>query len=95
MTALVEKAAEHGPVVVFHSAVIVYLDETDRARFQDLMTGLVSAGRCHWVSNEAVNVLPDVSARISVPDDHMGFVLGIDGRAVALTHGHGSWMRWL
>jgi hypothetical protein len=22
-------------------------------------------------------------------------VLGIDGRAVAWTHGHGRWMRWL
>jgi hypothetical protein len=95
LPALIEAAAEHGPVVVFHSAVIVYLTEADRARFHDLMTGLVRDGRCHWVSNEAVNVLPEVSADISVPEDHVGFVLGIDGRAIALTHGHGSFLHWL
>lgn len=95
LPALVETAAGHGPVVVFHSAVIAYLTEPDRRRFHELMTDLVGAGRCHWVSNEAANVLPDVSASVTVPDDHVGFVLGIDGRAVALTHGHGSSMRWL
>jgi hypothetical protein len=94
LPALVEAAAEHGPVVVFHSAVIVYLTIDDRARFHDLMTGLVRDGRCHWVSNEAANVLPDVVGTAVVPADHPGFVLGIDGRAVALTHGHGSWMHW-
>src|SRR6478735_12514135 len=74
---LVEKAAEHGPVVVFHSAVIVYLAADDRARFHELMTGLVAAGRCHWVSNEAANVLPDLDGAATVPVDPTGFVMGI------------------
>ena len=95
LPALVDEAGRHGPVVVFHSAVIAYLPEERRAEFHDLMTGLVSDGRCHWVSNEAPNVLPDVSATGAVPEDYTGFVLGVDGRAVALTHGHGRWMRWL
>ena len=82
-------------MVVFHSAVIAYLTASDRARFHELMTGLVRDGRCHWVSNEAANVLPDVVGAAAAPDDHAGFVLGIDGRAVALTHGHGRWLRWL
>ena len=30
--ALVERAASYGPVVVFHSAVIAYLTDADRAR---------------------------------------------------------------
>ena len=94
LPALVEAAAEHGPVVVFHSAVIAYLTPADRARFHGLMTGLVRDGRCHWVSNEAVNVLPDLVGAAEAPDDHPGFVLGIDGRAVALTHGHGRWLQW-
>ena len=45
-------------MVVFHSAVIAYLTAEDRGRFHELMTGLVGDGRCHWVSNEAANVLP-------------------------------------
>ena len=61
LPALVDAAAEHGPVVVFHSAVIAYLTVDDRARFHDLMTGLVRDGRCHWVSNEAANVLPGLA----------------------------------
>jgi hypothetical protein len=92
---LVESASAYGTVVVFHSAVIAYLTDTDRHRFHDLMTGLVADGRCHWVSNEAPRVLPDVTGTgPAIPDDMRGFVLGVDGRAVAWTHGHGRWLRW-
>ncbi len=95
LPALVERAAEHGPVVVFHSAVIAYLEDDDRGRFQDLMTGLVADGRCRWVSNEGRRVLPEVAATgPELRDDQMTFVLGIDGRAVAWTHGHGRTMTW-
>jgi hypothetical protein len=92
---LVDEAGRHGTVVVFHSAVVAYLSEDDRVRFVALMMELVGDGRCHWVSNEAPNVLPGITAAGPVPDDARGFVLGIDGRAVALAHGHGRWLRWL
>ena len=93
---LVAEAAAYGPVVVFHSAVIAYLEPPDRARFHELMTTLVGAGRCHWISNEAPQVLPEVTATgPDLPDDHPAFVLGVDGRAVAWTHGHGASMRVL
>lgn len=92
---LVDRAAAHGPVVVFHTAVIAYLEPDDRARFQEMMTGLVAAGRCHWVSNEGKRVLPDVTATgPAVPDEQPTFVLGVDGRAVAWTQGHGRSMTW-
>lgn len=93
---LVEEAAAHGPVVVFHTAVIAYLQPPDRERFHDLVAGLVAAGRCRWVSNEARRVLPRVTA--TLPDGGPGpsarepFVLGVDGTARALTHGHGASM---
>jgi len=93
---LVDRAAAHGPVVVFHSAVIAYLEPADRSRFQDLVTGLVAEGRCHWVSNEGKGVLHEVTATgPEVPEELTTFVLGIDGRAVAWTHGHGRSMTWL
>ncbi len=95
LPALVESASAHGPVVVFHSAVIAYLSPEDRDRFQALMTGLVADGRCHWVSNEGPRVLADLTATgAAMPDDVRGFVLGVDGRAVAWAHGHGRWLRW-
>jgi hypothetical protein len=92
---MVDRAAEHGPVVVFHSAVIAYLREDDRARFQQMMAGLVADGRCHWVSNEGTRVLPDVTATgPDLEEDERGFVLGVDGRAVARAQGHGRSLRW-
>ena len=92
---LVELASAHGRVVVFHSAVIAYLEQPGRDRFHDLMTGLVAAGACHWVSNEGRRVLPRVTGA-SPPggDPSELFVLGVDGRGVAATHGHGRSMSW-
>jgi len=93
---LVDEAGERGRVVVFHSAVIAYLTEADRRRFHATMTAMVGEGRCHWVSNEGRRVLPEIAATgPELPEDLMTFVLGVDGQAVAWTHGHGRSMRWL
>lgn len=96
LPALVEEAGRHGTVVVFHSAVAAYFPTELRADFETLMLGLVADGACHWVTNEAPNVFPDVSA--TAPDGDFGahhFVLGVDGRMVARTHGHGRYLEWL
>ena len=40
-------------------------------------------------------MLPEVTANgPDVPERVRTFVLGVDGRAVAWTHGHGRSMRW-
>jgi hypothetical protein len=58
------------------------------------MAGLVAEGRCHWVSNEGPRVLPGlVPAGVDVPFGR--FVLAVDGRPAALTHGHGHELDWL
>lgn len=90
---LLEQASGHGTPVVFHSAVIAYLDIGARERFHDLMSDLVASGRCRWVSNEAPHVLERVTGTLSVPVGR--FVLAVDGRPVALTHGHGHALDWL
>lgn len=99
LPALVEEASAHGTVVVFHSAVIAYLPPPLRLEYDALVRGLVADGRCHWVSNEAPQVLPSVTgtgpAAPAGPPAEPGFVLGIDGRMVARTHGHGRWLEWL
>ncbi|HYG94871.1 MAG TPA: DUF2332 domain-containing protein [Nocardioides sp.] len=82
-----------GRVVVFHSAVIAYLEQAARARYVETISGLVAEGRCHWVSNEGPGVLPDVTR--TGPEPPSGrFVLGIDGRSVGHTHGHGRALHW-
>ncbi len=90
---LVEEAAPHGTPVVFHSAVIAYLEVAQRERFHDLMSGLVAGGRCHWISNEGGRVLPGLSGDLEVPTGR--FVTALDGAPVAFSHGHGHAIDWL
>jgi hypothetical protein len=91
---LVGQAPPEATLVVFHSAVIAYLEHADRERFAAMMTDLVAAGRCHWVSNEGPRVLPClVPAGVDIPFGR--FVLAVDGDPVALTHGHGHELDWL
>ena len=90
---LLDEASLHGTPVVFHSAVIAYLEEPDRRRFHDLMTGLVAEGRCRWISNEGRRVLPGVTGSLEVPSGR--FVTALDGVPVAWSHGHGHAIDWL
>lgn len=71
-------------------------DRRARLEYDALVRRLVADGACHWVSNEAKQVLPSVTATgPPTPADHPTFVLGIDGRMVAQTHGHGRSLRWV
>jgi hypothetical protein len=91
---LIAQAPERSTLIVFHSAVIAYLEAADRERFATMMAGLVHDGRCHWVSNEGPRVLPGlVPEGVAVPFGR--FVLAVDGHPVALTHGHGAELDWL
>jgi hypothetical protein len=90
---LLEEAAAHGTPVVFHSAVIAYLEGPDRERFHDLMAGLVDDGRCRWISNEGGRVLPRVTGGRDIPPGR--FVTALDGVPVAFSHGHGHAIDWL
>jgi hypothetical protein len=94
LPSLLEEAPEDATLVVFHSAVIAYLEHPARERFAALMSGLVAEGRCHWVSNEGPRVLPGlVPQGVDVPFGR--FVLAVDAHPVALTHGHGHELDWL
>ena len=92
---VVQAAAPHGTVVVFHSAVVAYLEEPMRRRFAARMQDLVTAGAVRWVSNEGDRVLPEITRtaqQAGRPSER--FVLGLDGRAVARSHGHGVSLTW-
>ena len=84
---------EHGRLIVFHSAVIAYLDVPNRERFAALMGDLVADPRVHWISNEGPKVLPDITLSGHQPPPGR-FVLGGDtpsatrkGTAAASTGG--------
>jgi hypothetical protein len=87
------QAPADATLVVFHSSVLGYLDEADRARFAATVAGLPG----HWISND----VPDVLARDGgplppVPDPgRMWNALGLDGQAVAYSAPHGQSLHWL
>lgn len=94
---LLDEAGRHGRVVVQHSAVVAYLEEPDREAFHDAMLERVGAGTCRWVSNESPRVLPRVLAGTvgALGTPPVGrFVLALDGRGLAWTHGHGRSLSW-
>ena len=92
---LIEQASPQGRVVVFHSAVIGYLDRPGRERFTAMMASFVAEGRCHWISNEDPRVLPEISASAGPAPTEPYFLLGLDGRPLAWSHQHGASLRWL
>lgn len=89
---LVSQAPPGASVVVFHTAVLAYLDQEARERFVQTVSSLDLA----WISNEGVDVTPGVAALLAETErDGPEFVLAVDGRPVARTQPHGRSMRWL
>ncbi len=96
---LVASAPAEAVVVVFHSAVLAYLDRAGRERFTRTMTGLVAerARPTHWISHEGSGTLTGVSGAMERrPGEQEGrFVLQHNGRTVARTGPHGQSLDWL
>ncbi len=94
---LAEQVPDDATLVVFHSAVLAYVDADARECFVETVRALPG----HWVSNEGPRVLPAVTGSAgAVPPagsvvGPAPFVLGLDGRAVAWTEGHGRALAWL
>lgn len=92
-------AAPEATVVVFHSAVIAYLDEPGRERWPGVVEAAVEqvrgeGGRAHWISNESSGVLPGVGATARCGAGETDFCLGLDGQALGWAHGHGRSLTW-
>lgn len=83
--------------VVFHTAVLGYLEPPARDEFVRRVTELCSSAGAVWISVEGVTLLPEIAAQ--VPESirrHKGvFVVAVNGRPLATAHGHGDWVRAL
>ncbi|MGA5816767.1 DUF2332 domain-containing protein [Kitasatospora sp. NPDC094028] len=89
---LVARVPAGATPVVFHSAVLAYLPPEAREEFAATMRELPG----HWISNEAVSVLPTVAARLPrpAPEGSGLFALALDERPVAFTGPHGQSLDW-
>lgn len=93
VTDVAASAPPDATLVVFHSAVLLYLDAAQRRRFADLMAGLGDATgrRVVWLSNETMGTLAEIDARVPVgtATDHR-FVQTRDAVPIALAGQHGA-----
>jgi hypothetical protein len=103
--ALARQAPRDATLVIFHSAVLAYVDPVLRGKFAAIVAGLGAV----WISNEAPRVVPgsaDSAAQDSAAQDRARaaasrygnhcFALMRDGQGpIAFTDSHGSWLHWL
>ncbi|HEU4807598.1 MAG TPA: DUF2332 domain-containing protein [Homoserinimonas sp.] len=93
--ALVGRAPVGASVVVFHTAVLAYLDDSARKDFVDIMDRLPVS----WLANEGTGVVPGVLDRVKAgnaqPTATSDFVLSLDGEPIAFTQPHGRALHWL
>lgn len=78
--------------VVFHTAVLAYLPDDARLALADTLRELPG----HWVSQEGVNVLPDLhrgAAEAAAEMTEPFFVQSVDGEPTALVGPHGAWIQ--
>lgn len=74
--------------VVFHTAVLMYLQRDRREEFLALVRSL----GVRWIAQEAADVVPGPAEAVSAPGR---FVLSLDGRPLAVTAPHGGRIDWL
>ncbi|WP_175414095.1 DUF2332 domain-containing protein [Agrococcus sp. SGAir0287] len=80
--------------VVFHTAVLAYVDAAGREAFARTMRD----GDAVWISNEGLGVLPAVREQLDALDarpDAADFCVAIDEHPFALADAHGRWVRVL
>jgi hypothetical protein len=89
LPALAAQAPAGATLVVYHSAVLAYVEPRKRRHFAGIVRGLAAV----WLSNEGPGVVPDLPVP---PCQGAPFVLARDGRTpIAITDSHGTWVRWL
>ncbi len=82
-------APAEATLVVYHSAVLVYVDGDTRRAFADAVRNVGAV----WLSNEAPGVLPGPEQPTGAPEH--AFALVRDGRELlAYTDSHGTWIDW-
>jgi hypothetical protein len=92
LPALAALAPAEATLVVFHTAVLPYVSKSsDRSEFARTVKEIGAV----WIANEGPELIPGVAAQI-IRERMRGddFLMCIDGRPVAWTDGHGTWIRW-
>ena len=95
-------APAEATLVVFHSAVLAYVNSERRKAFVQMLSRFSKQREIVWISNEASAVVPEINA-LAPPMTHPRFALGRttlcdghgDTKLLALAHAHGADLEWL
>ncbi|MFB9309557.1 hypothetical protein BJY17_000982 [Agromyces hippuratus] len=90
LSALAASAPSDATLVVFHTAVLMYLDEEGRDAFVEQVRELPG----HWLSVEGRSVVRGIRVRDDVPNESSDLVLAVDGVQRAWAHPHGRAVTW-
>lgn len=89
LSAVAAGAPRDATLVVYHSAVLAYVDDDKRRRFAEAVAELGAV----WLSNEGARVLSCIGVE---RDDPGTFLLVRNGSEIlARTDGHAAWIEWL
>jgi hypothetical protein len=93
LATLAAEAPWGATLVIFHTAVLAYVDDPGRAAFGAAVDALLTTARptC-WLASEAPGVLPGTDA---FEDEGRRFLLTRDRKPVAFAGGHGDTIDWL
>ncbi|GAA1390714.1 DUF2332 domain-containing protein [Luteococcus peritonei] len=98
LDALLDQVPTGAVPVVFHTAVLAYLDQADRDRAEAALLARVHAGECHWVANEGQQVLTGIRERVAADAGFEAslrrgsFVVSLDGEPRYQADGHAEWI---
>lgn len=90
VTSLAVEAPSGATLVIFHSAVLPYLDEQSREKFMDTVTRF----RGHWIANESPKALATKDLPPASDPTKAHFALALDGTPVAYAGTHGQTLTW-
>ena len=93
--ALVARPPAGASIVVFHTAVLAYLDNAAIQRFIETLHRLPVT----WLANEGQGVIPGLMERAAAlgatPTSSSDFLLSLNGEPIAFTQPHGRALHWL
>ena len=92
LKACAREAPADATLVVFHSAVLAYVANTQS---REAFVRTVQELGAVWISNEAPGVWPAIRDCVGRRGPRGAFLLAVDGRPVAWTDAHGAWIEWI
>lgn len=92
LSTIASDAPADATLVVYHSAVVSYLDESERANFRASIATLSEERPTVWLSNEGPGVIVHGAPHRDGP---VPFVLARGDEPLALASPHGEWLEWL